>query len=199
MVLLAAAGTLIALLLSRRSLVEPEARAPVFQRESIPLPPGYFPSTVPLVVDPALRCPEAADFQGETPNGPGIGPVPPDEGLELLATLSDEGQRTVRLVCDGVGYNSQGLALVVITRPDGTTECEASGLVVFHAGEPHHNLMSGISGRLTLDTLEWKLGQPVAIDADLAFAWDDPPEGGYRIHARGRAPVERERSAQPPK
>jgi hypothetical protein len=149
--------------------------------------PSDLPSNVRVVLNRSLECPSKFVITGETPEGPGVGPIEGLDSIEFALILDVHGQRTIRFHT-GNGFSGQSFEIELHQTTEGWAAA-ASAQVFLDFGPPFTFELPITSGRVILASMDWRGGERVAVDIEVTYSLPDAP-GSYRLRFRGLVEVQ---------
>ena len=157
-----------------------------------PTPPAEEWPRLQLLVDPTLRCPTPATCTGNSHLGSRIAPVPvATDFWKFDAVLAANNRRFVRLEYTN-GFTGERFELALTPVADGAFEVGALGRSLVDCGPPFTSVLQGLTGTLTVNTLDWRDAEPIHVRFELRYYYDDDPAKWSTIEVCSQATPTRE-------
>jgi hypothetical protein len=145
-----------------------------------------------LVVNPTLHCPTPVICRGSSHLGPYVAPYEPCCWWRFDALLAANERRIVRMQ-SGDGFSGERFQLAFLPTADGGFEVGALGRSFIDMGPPFTSVLQGLTGSVTINTLDWREHQPIHVRFELRYYYDDDPAKWSTIEVCSEAIVSREK------
>jgi len=131
--------------------------------------------TLQLTVDPTLHCPTPEICTGKSHLGARVAPVAVARLFrEFDAVLAANNRRFIRMGY-GNGYSGERFELALTRARDGAFQVGVLGRSSVDFGPPFTSVLEGLTGTLTLNTLDWREHEPIHVRFELRYYYDNDP------------------------
>jgi hypothetical protein len=170
-------------------------------RESWPalrVPPVEQWPVIPLSVDASLRCPTPVICRGTSHLGPHVAPYEPCCDWHFEVFVNDDGEQCVHMSSGGDGHYNE----VASAGHDDLSGETFDFVLTSNSTWEHANVfgrafneylgekpLQGLSGAVTVNTLDWREGDSVHVHFELRYFYDDDAENWSTIEVCADAPV----------
>jgi hypothetical protein len=128
-----------------------------------------------LVVDPTLHCTTPATCAGCSHLGSRVAPFSVASLFwRFDAVLATNGRRFVRMKYAD-GFTGERFELAFIPAPRGAFEVGVLGRSHVDSGPPFTSVLQGLTGTVTVNTLDWREHEPIHVRFELRYFYDDDP------------------------
>ena len=158
----------------------------------VPRPPVEQWPQVGFVVDPSLGCPTPVICIGSSHlDAHHIAPYEPCCNWQFHAVTKTDGHRFVRM-CSGNGFTGESFELAFLPGHANDFEVRALGRAFWDWGPPFDGELQGITGTVTVNTLDWREGEPIHVRFELRYYYDEDPAKWSTIEVCSQATPTRE-------
>jgi hypothetical protein len=179
--LVALSATLAVALLSACSVEE------MLHLEPSTPPVGAWPK-VQLVVDPALRSPESPTCTGSSHRGAWVAPehLNPEHFWKFEAVIGAHDRRFIHMQ-SGNGFGGERFEFAFMPTAPGEFQVGVLGRYSVDFGPPFEHRLQGLTGTVTVNTLNWREHEPIHVRFELRYYYDGDPANWSTIEVCSQA------------